>query len=34
LLETLLAQAVGRLSDKEKEDLRKICLEQAKRPTR
>jgi hypothetical protein len=32
LLETLLAQAVGRLSDKEKEDLRKLCLQQAKRP--
>jgi hypothetical protein len=34
LLETLLAQAVGQLSDKEKEDLRKICLEQTKRPIR
>jgi hypothetical protein len=34
LLESLLPQAVGRLSDKEKEDLRKICLEQAKRPVR
>ncbi len=32
LLEMLLAQAVGRLSDKEKDDLRKVCLEQAKRP--
>jgi hypothetical protein len=34
LLESLLGQAVGQLSDKEKEDLRKLCLEQAKRPIR
>jgi OmpA family len=34
LLDSLLAQAVGQLSDKEKEDLRTICLEQAKRPIR
>lgn len=33
LLETLLGQAVGRLNDQEKDDLRKICLEQAKKPT-
>jgi|GEM_PF-6175522 len=34
LLESLLGQAVGRLSDKEKEDLRKLCLQQANRPIR
>ncbi len=33
-LEILLGRAVGRLSDKEKDDLRKVCLEQAKRPIR
>jgi hypothetical protein len=34
LLEPLLGQAVGQLSDKEKDDLRKICLDVAKKPIR
>ena len=33
-LEILLGRAVGQLSDKEKDDLRKICVDQAKRPIR
>ena len=30
-LETFFGQAVGQLSDKEKDDLRKVCLERANR---
>ena len=34
VLESLLGKAVGQLSDKEKDDLRKICLDVAKKPIR